>query len=84
MANSTYRVTEIVGTSTRSWEDAAKTAVQTASKSLRDLRVAEVSALDMTVKGGKVQEYRTKVKLSFKFDPPKPVAKKKVAKKKRK
>jgi dodecin len=69
MANSVYRVTEIVGTSTRSWEDAAKAAVQTASKSLRDLRVAEIGALDMTVENGKVKLYRARVKLSFKFEP---------------
>ena len=68
MANSVYRVTEIVGTSTRSWEDAAKAAVQTAAKSLRDLRVAEVSALDLTVESGKVKSYRAKLKLSFKFE----------------
>ncbi len=66
MANSVYRVTEIVGTSTRSWEDAVKSAVQTAAKSLRDLRVAEVGALDVTVgDDGKVKYYRAKVKLSF-------------------
>ncbi len=70
MANSVYRVTEIVGTSTRSWEDAVKSAVQTAAKSLRDLRVAEVGALDVTVgDDGKVKSYRAKVKLSFKFEP---------------
>ena len=68
MANSVYRVTEIVGTSTRSWEDAAKAAVQTAAKSLRDLRVAEIGALDMTVENGKVKLYRARVKLSFKFE----------------
>ncbi len=79
MANSVYRVTEIVGTSTRSWEDAARIAVQTAAKSLRDLRVAEISALDMTLQGGKILNFRAKVKLSFKFDSPKPVAKKKRA-----
>ena len=82
MATSVYRVTEIVGTSKRSWEDAAKNAVQTAAKSLRDLRVAEVSALDMTMENGKVQDFRAKVKLSFKFEPSKPAAKKKAAKKK--
>jgi len=70
MPNSVYRVTEIVGTSSRSWEEAAKTAVQTAARSLRDLRVAEVSALDMTVVNGKVATYRAKVKLSFKFEAP--------------
>jgi flavin-binding protein dodecin len=70
MANSVYRVTEIVGTSTRSWEDAVKSAVQTAARSLRDLRVAEVGALDVTVgDDGKVKSYRAKVKLSFKFEP---------------
>lgn len=83
MANSVYRVTEIIGTSKRSWEDAASTAVRTAAKTLRDLRVAEISALDMTVENGKVQEYRAKVKLSFKFDPPATAGKKKAAKKKR-
>ena len=82
MANSVYRVTEIVGTSKSSWEDAARTAVQTAAKSLRDLRVAEVTALDMTLEDGKVQNFRAKVSLSFKFESSKPVAKKKVAKKK--
>ena len=93
---SVYRVTEIVGTSPRSWEDAAKRAVQTAGKALRELRVAEISALDMTVEDGKVKTFRAKVKLSFKYDPspvepeskpepkpaPKAAAKKKVAKKK--
>jgi len=70
MPNSVYRVTEIVGTSTRSWEDAVKSAVQTAAKSLRDLRVAEVGALDVTLgDDGKVKSYRAKVKLSFKFEP---------------
>ena len=84
MADSVYRVTEIVGTSRRSWEDAAKRAVQTAATSLRDLRVAEISALDLTVKDGKIQTYRAKVKLSFKFEPPVRTTKKKAAKKKRK
>jgi flavin-binding protein dodecin len=67
-ASSVYRVTEIIGTSTVSWEDAAKKAVETAAKSLRDLRVAEVSKLDMTVDGGKVVAYRARVSLSFKYD----------------
>jgi hypothetical protein len=84
MANSVYRVTEIVGTSKRSWEDAASNAVKTAAKSLRDLRVAEISALDMTLENGNVQEYRARVKLSFKFEAPKPAAKKKATSKKRK
>jgi dodecin len=67
-AASVYRVTEIIGTSTTSWEDAAKRAVETAAKSLRDLRVAEVTKLDMTVDGGKVVAYRARVSLSFKYD----------------
>ena len=89
MPNSVYRVTEIVGTSTRSWEDATKHAVETAAKSLRELRVAEVSDLDVTIENGKVKAYRAKVKLSFKFEagpaaaaPKKNAAKKKAAKKK--
>ncbi len=90
MANNVYRVTEIIGTSTRSWEDAAKRAIQTAATSLRELRVAEVTELDMTIENGKVQAYRAKVKLSFKYEaaptaavPKKKVAKKKAAKKKK-
>ncbi|MDB5874498.1 MAG: hypothetical protein JWQ07_3940 [Ramlibacter sp.] len=67
-AASVYRVTEIIGTSKVSWEDAAKKAVETASKSLRDLRVAEVTKMDMTVDGGKVVAYRARVSLSFKYD----------------
>lgn len=67
-ASSVYRVTEIIGTSPVSWEDAAKKAVETAGKSLRDLRVAEVSKLDMTVENGKVVSYRARVSLSFKYD----------------
>ncbi|MEO8312029.1 MAG: dodecin family protein [Caldimonas sp.] len=63
-----YRVTEIIGTSRVSWEDAAKKAVETAAKSLRDLRVAEVSKLDMKIEGGKVVAYRARVSLSFKYD----------------
>lgn len=88
MANSVYKVTEIIGTSTRSWEDAAKRAVQTAAVSLRELRVAEVTELDMTVENGKVQAYRAKVKLSFKYEaaaaPKKKATKKKATKKKSK
>jgi flavin-binding protein dodecin len=68
MPNSIYRVTEVIGTSSRSWEDAAKRAIETAAKSLRELRVAEVSDLDVTVKNGKVKAYRAKVKLSFKYE----------------
>ncbi|MDQ3335734.1 MAG: dodecin family protein [Myxococcota bacterium] len=62
-----YRVTEIIGTSTKSWEDAARLAVETAAKTLRDLRVAEVSKLDMKVENGKVVAYRARVSLSFKY-----------------
>ncbi len=85
MANNVYRVTEIVGTSTRSWEDAAKRAIETAAKSLRELRVAEVSDLDVTVENGKVKAYRAKVKLSFKYEvaPTAAAPKKKAAKKKK-
>ncbi len=63
-----YRVTEIIGTSTKSWEEAAKNAVETAAKSLRDLRIAEVSKLDMKIEDGKVVAYRARVSLSFKYD----------------
>ena len=67
MSNSVYKVIELVGTSTESWEKAAEAAISTASKSLRDLRIAEVVELDMQIDDGKVVAYRTKVKLSFKF-----------------
>lgn len=63
-----YRVTEIIGTSTVSWEAAAKAAVETAAKTLRDLRVAEVSQLDMKIEDGKVVAYRARVSLSFKYE----------------
>ncbi len=63
-----YRVTEIIGTSPLSWEDAAKSAVETASRSLRDLRVAEVNKLDLKIEGGKVVAFRVKVSLSFKYE----------------
>jgi dodecin len=63
-----YRVTEIIGTSTKSWEDAAKNAVETAAKSLRDLRIAEILKLDMKVEDGKVVAYRARVSLSFKYE----------------
>jgi flavin-binding protein dodecin len=68
MAESVYKVIELVGTSTESWEKAATAAVNLASKSLRDLRIAEVSALDMQLEDGKVKSYRAKVKVSFKFE----------------
>jgi flavin-binding protein dodecin len=67
MAESVYKVIELVGTSTESWEAAARTAVETASKSLRDLRIAEVVELDMQLEEGKVLAYRAKVKVSFKY-----------------
>ena len=63
-----YRVIDVIGTSTTSWEDAAKSAVAMASKSLRDLRVAEVQKLDMKVEGGKVVAFRARVHLSFKYE----------------
>ena len=67
MAESVYKVIELVGSSSESWEKAAKAAVETASKSLRDLRVAEVVELDMQLEDGKVLAYRAKVKVSFKY-----------------
>ena len=67
VGNSVYKVVEVIGTSTQSWEDAAKNAVETAGRTLRDLRVAEVVRTDMTVKDGKVQAYRARVLLSFKY-----------------
>jgi dodecin len=66
--NTVYKVVEVIGASTQSWEDAAKNAVETAGLTLRDLRVAEVVKTDMTVKDGKVQTYRTRVLLSFKYE----------------
>ena len=68
MAESVYKVIELVGTSSESWEKAAAAAVKRASKSLRDLRVAEISQLDMSLKDGKVESYRAKIKVSFKFE----------------
>ena len=68
VGNTVYKVVEVIGTSTQSWEDAAKNAVETAGLTLRDLRVAEVVKTDMTVKDGKVQTYRTRVLLSFKYE----------------
>lgn len=63
-----YRVTEIIGTSSLSWEAAAKKAVETAAKSIRDLRVAEITKLDMKIEGGKVVAFRARVSLSFKYE----------------
>lgn len=67
MAGSTYKIIELVGTSDVSWEEAAKTAVETAGSSLRDLRVAEVIKLDLTMENGKVVSYRARINLSFKY-----------------
>lgn len=68
MGESVYKVVELVGTSSESWEKAAKAAVERAGKTLRDLRVAEISQLDMQLNDGKVEAYRAKVKLSFKYE----------------
>lgn len=68
MPGSVYKIIELVGTSAVSWEDAAKTAVERASRSLRDLRIAEISELDMQLNSGKVEAYRAKVKVSFKYE----------------
>ena len=69
MASSVYKIIEIVGTSPKSWEEAAKFAVETASKSLEDLRVAEVVKQDVTVEEGKVMGYRVRLTVSFKYHP---------------
>ena len=68
MADSVYKIIELVGTSSESWEKATATAVAQASKSLRDLRIAEVSELDVTIEDGKVKSYRSKLKVSFKYE----------------
>ena len=67
MTESVYKVIELVGSSTESWEKAAAAAVETAAKSLKDLRIAEVVELDMQIEDGKIRAYRTKIKVSFKF-----------------
>ena len=67
MAESVYKVIELVGTSTESWEKAASAAVKMAGKTLRDLRIAEIAELDMQLEDGKIRAYRARVKLSFKF-----------------
>jgi len=69
MSDSVYKIIELVGSSTSSWEDAAKNAVERASKTLRDLRIAEITQLDMKVEKGKVVTFRAKVKISFKYEP---------------
>ena len=68
MAESVYKIIEVVGTSSESWEKAAAAAVDRASKTLRDLRIAEIAQLDLQIADGKVQAYRARVKLSFKFE----------------
>ena len=68
MSDSVYRVTEVIGTSTESWEAAAKNAVETAAKTVRDLRVAEATRFDVTVEDGRVSAYRVRLDLSFKYD----------------
>ena len=68
MAGSVYRVTEVIGTSPDSWADAAKNAVETAAKSVRDLRVAEVVREDVTIENGAVKEYRVRLGISFKYE----------------
>ena len=68
MSNSVYKIIEVVGSSETSWEEAAKKAVETAGKKLRDLRVAEVGQLDMKIENGKVTAYRARVKISFKYE----------------
>lgn len=67
-ADAVYKVVEVIGTSTKSWEDAAQNAVDTAAKTLRDLRIAEVVKMDMKVENGKIQAFRTRVLLSFKYE----------------
>jgi dodecin len=68
MAESVYKIIELVGTSTESWEKAAAAAVERAGKSLRDLRIAEIAELDLLIDKGKVEAYRAKVKVSFKYE----------------
>ncbi|WP_028319874.1 dodecin family protein [Desulfatiglans anilini] len=67
MAGSTYKIIQLVGTSDVSWEEAAKTAIDTAGTSLRDLRVAEITRLDVTVENGKITSYRARLNVSFKY-----------------
>ena len=68
MADSVYRVTELVGTSSESWEQAASSAVETASQTLRDLRIAEVVKLDLQIEDGRVRAYRARIQVSFKYE----------------
>jgi flavin-binding protein dodecin len=68
MDDSVYRVTEVIGTSGESWEAAARNAVETASRTVRDLRIAEVTRLDVTIENGKVSSYRARLNISFKYE----------------
>ena len=68
MADSIYRVTEVIGTSSESWEDATRHAVETAAQTVRDLRVGEVVKLDVTIEDGRVTQYRSRVNISFKYE----------------
>jgi len=68
MSDSVYRVTEVIGTSSDSWEAAARSAVETAARSIRDLRVAEATRFDVTVKDGKIADYRVRLNISFKYE----------------
>ena len=68
MANNVYKIIELIGTSDESWEKAAANAINKAAETLRDLRIAEISELDMQIKDGKIEAYRAKVKVSFKFE----------------
>ena len=67
-SSAVYRVTEVIGTSANSWEDAARNAIKTAAKSLRDLRIAEITKLDVKVENGKITQFRARLALSFKYD----------------
>jgi flavin-binding protein dodecin len=67
MAGSTYKIIELVGTSEKSWEEAARNAVQTASESLKELRIAEITRLDVTIENGKITAYRARLNISFKY-----------------
>ena len=67
MSDSVYRVTEVIGTSSDSWEDATRQAIETAAKTLRDLRIGEVVKLDVTIEDGRVTQYRSRVTISFKY-----------------
>jgi len=68
MSDSVYRVTEVIGVSTDSWEAAARSAVETAARTVRDLRVAEATRFDVTIKDGKIADYRVRLNISFKYD----------------